>query len=116
MPGDKIDYEFQIEQAKLAAKKWRKKNPIVGVGDLRVDLMVGSLIQSISELLACARAEEDRAEKAENCLKEIEKALGENFSLNRLRELVEADRDGQCVIVTKCHDCKKHIDVEGKHY
>ena len=60
-----MDYQTQIDQAKVASKKWRKENPIVGVGRLRVDLMVDDLIKSITDLLARAEAAEARAEKAE---------------------------------------------------
>ena len=61
-----MDYKEQIEQAKHAAEKWRSSNPIVGVGNLRVDLMVDDLTRSITDLLARAEAAEARAEKAEN--------------------------------------------------
>lgn len=174
-----MNYKEQVKQAKRTAIQWRKDNPIVGCGDLRVDLMALDLSDSIMELLDrvekleaqrdesrrdCAVAEEnyrlekrrrkeanDRAEKVEKQLKalsmfalgrpvmmtgqrevisfcgipvdeamdwildypklkrkleksnklvqEIEKALGDDFSLDRLRELVEADRDGRCVVL-----------------
>lgn len=32
-------------------------------------------------------------------LKAIEDILGENYDLARLREMVEADRDGRCVVL-----------------
>lgn len=32
-------------------------------------------------------------------LKEIEDILGDDYDLDRLRELVEADRDGRCVVL-----------------
>jgi len=176
-----MNYKEQVEQAKRTAIQWRKDNPAVGCGDLRVDLMALDLSDSIMELLDrvekleaqrdesrrdCAAAEEnyrlekrrrkeanDRAEKVENQLKalsmialgkpimmngqreiitfcgvpvdeamrrvtdyprlrynlekanklvqEIEKALGDDFSLDRLRELVEDDRDGRCVVLPK---------------
>lgn len=60
-----MDYKKQIEQAKHAAAKWREKHQIVGVGELRVDLMVDDLTRSITDLLARAEAVEARAEKAE---------------------------------------------------
>ena len=34
-----------------------------------------------------------------NRLREIEDILGDNYDLYRLRELVEADRDGRCVVL-----------------
>lgn len=70
-----MDYKEQIDQAKRAAEKWRSSNPIVGVGDLRVDLMVDDLTRSITDLLARAEAAEARAEKAENCINKIETYL-----------------------------------------
>lgn len=48
--------------------------------------------------------------------------VAERFSItkyipvDRLRELVEADKDGQCIIVTRCCECKNHSDVDGEHY
>lgn len=60
-----MDYREQIETAKNAAEKWRKNHPIVGVGELRADLMVDDLTRSITDLLARTEAAEARAEKAE---------------------------------------------------
>ena len=37
-------------------------------------------------------------------LAKIEDILGDNYDLDRLRELVEADRDGRCVIRPKDYD------------
>ena len=34
-----------------------------------------------------------------NRLKQIEDILGEDYDLDRLKELVEADRDGRCVVL-----------------
>lgn len=182
-----MNYKEQVEQAKRTAIQWRKDNPVVGCGDLRVDLMALDLSDSIMELLDrvekleaqrdesrrdCAVAEEnyrlekrrrkeanDRAEKVEKQLKalsmfalgrpvmmtgqrevisfcgipvdeamdwildypklkrkleksnklvqEIEKALGDDFSLDRLRELAEADRDGRCVVLP----CKDWLEI-----
>lgn len=34
----------------------------------------------------------------------------------RLLELAKADWDGRCVIVTRCSECKNHVEFEGKHY
>lgn len=67
-----MSYQEQIEQAKHAAEKWRSSNPIVGVGDLRVDLMVYDLTRSITDLLSCAEAAEARAEKAEKTLSALQ--------------------------------------------
>lgn len=59
---------------------------------------------SITDLLSRAEKAEARAEKAEKCIKAIEDTLGDDFSLDRLRELVEADRDGRCHI-GRCVEC-----------
>ena len=40
-------------------------------------------------------------------LKQIEDILGDTYDLDRLRELVEADKDGQCVVLP----CKLHDKV-----
>lgn len=53
-----MDYKEQIERAKRASEKWRKKHKIVGVGGLRVDLMVDDLTRSITDLLTRAEAAE----------------------------------------------------------
>lgn len=53
-----MDYKEQIERAKRASEKWRKKHKIVGVGELRVDLMVDDLTRSITDLLTRAEAAE----------------------------------------------------------
>ena len=39
--------------------------------------------------------------EAVNRLGEIEDILGDNYDLSRLRELVQADREGRCVIQKK---------------
>lgn len=49
-------------------------------------------------------------------LKKIEDILGEDYDLERLWELVEADREGRCVIIKKCHECKHHHTAYGYHY
>lgn len=51
-----------------------------------------------------------------NRLATIEDILGDGYDLDRLRELVEADRDGRCVIIKKCHECKHHHTAYGYHY
>lgn len=85
-----MDYQTQIDQAKVASQKWRKENPIVGVGRLRVDLMVDDLIKSITDLLARAEAAEARAEKAERerdaAIKELD---GVSSAVDDLSELID---------------------------
>ena len=51
--------------------------------------------EMFSEYIESAKARALRAS-------EIEAILGDNYDLNRLRELVEADRDGRCVVLP-CH-------------
>lgn len=36
----------------------------------------------------------------------IEDILGDDYDLDRLRDLVEAGRDGRFVIITRCCECK----------
>lgn len=45
--------------------------------------------------------EKPSVEKVYNRLKKIEDILGEDYNLDRLRELVEADRENRCVIFEK---------------
>lgn len=40
----------------------------------------------------------------------IEDILGDDYDLERLRELVEADREGRCVPVVRCRECKHWED------
>lgn len=57
-------------------------------------------------------------------LLDIEDILGDEYDLDRLRELVEADRDGRCVVLPcKLHDkvffiengCVKETEVDSFH-
>lgn len=43
--------------------------------------------------------EKPSVEKVYNRLKKIEDILGDNYDLARLREIVDADREGQCVVL-----------------
>lgn len=45
------------------------------------------------------REEKPSVEKVYNRLKKIEDILGDEYDLDRLRELVEADREGRCVVL-----------------
>lgn len=38
-------------------------------------------------------------DKGENRLADIEDILGDDYDLDRLKEIVEADRDGRCVVL-----------------
>ena len=70
-----MDYKEQIAQAKSAASKWLKQHPIVGVGELRVDLMTDDLTRSISELLSRAEAAEAERDAAIRDICRILKSL-----------------------------------------
>ena len=57
-------------------------------------------------------------------LKEIEDILGDDYDLDRLKEMVEADREGRCVVLPcKLHDkvffvengCVKETEVDSFH-
>lgn len=45
-------------------------------------------------------------------LAEIEDILGDTYDLDRLRELVEADREGRCVVLP----CKQQPEDEGNSW
>lgn len=87
-----MDYKRQVEQAKYAAEKWRKKHPIVGVGELRVDFMVDGLCRSIMTLLARA----DAAEQERDRLREILDMYGGEYGIAAIlkeKEAAEARAD-----------------------
>ena len=46
-------------------------------------------------------SQENCTQTAVDRLAEIEDILGDDYDLDRLRELVEADRDGRCVVYSK---------------
>lgn len=46
-------------------------------------------------------------------LQRIEDILGEDYDLDRLRELVEADRDGRCVVYQAGHNVVSYYHKEG---
>lgn len=47
------------------------------------------------------RDEKPSVEKVYNRLKKIEDILGDEYDLDRLRELVQADKEGRCVVLPK---------------
>ncbi len=61
-------------------------------------------------------AESARRQTVIERLASIEDILGEDYDLDRLRELVMAGREGRCVIIKKCHECKHHHTAYGYHY
>ena len=63
------------------------------------------------------REEKPSVEKVYNRLKKIEDILGGDYDLDRLRELVEADREGRCVVpVVRCRDCKHYKEFRTKKH
>ena len=63
------------------------------------------------------REEKPSVEKVYNRLKKIEDILGDDYDLDRLRELVEADREGRCVVpVVRCRDCKHYKEFRTKKH
>ena len=50
---------------------------------------------------------EARAEKAERCIEVIEGTFGDDFDLERIRELVEADKAGR-VHIGRCVECSHY--------
>lgn len=64
--------------------------------------------------------EEDRVDEFIDCVKElaarlaaIEDILGDEYDLDRLRELAQADREGRCVVLpVKLHDKLYYVDKE----
>ena len=49
--------------------------------------------------IRCGRTASQKIQAAIEQLAAIEDILGEDYDLDRLRELVEADRDGRCVVL-----------------
>lgn len=49
-------------------------------------------------------------------LTSIEDILGDDYDLDRLQDLVKADREGRCVIIKKCYECKHHHIAYGYNY
>ena len=75
----------------------RKENGcayIIGCPDFEIPKIVGLIIQGVVD--KCA---------------DIEDILGDEYDLDRLRELVEADRDGRCVVLP----CGGYTDKDGEN-
>lgn len=101
-----MDYKELIEEAKRAAEKWAEKHPITGVGELRVDWMVADLTRAMTELLARAETAEKERDAAQSIIAqdigvtgvdEIKTCFG--YPLEKVQELVEADKAGCCIIL-----------------
>lgn len=95
----------------------------------KVERMVGEISVDVFEWVEKFREEairfgsksrtgkdyEEIAERLEQ-YDQIQGILGDDYDLDRLRDLVEADRDGRCVVVTRCCECENHVEFDGQHY
>lgn len=57
------------------------------------------MIVAINDLLSRAETAETERDKARRDRAAVEAILGDNYDLERLHELIEADRQGKCVII-----------------
>ena len=69
---------------RLTGRKENGHAYIIGCPDFEIPKIIGMIIQRVVD--KCAN---------------IEDILGDDYDLDRLRELVEADRDGRCVVYSK---------------
>ena len=58
--------------------------------------------------------EKPSVEKVYNRLKKIEDILGDEYDLDRLRELAKADREGRCVVLPCKVDDDVYINILGR--
>ena len=61
----------------------------------------GFILAGPKEYKAFARGEKPSGKQIYHRLLEIEDILGDEYDLNRLRELAQADREGRCVVLPK---------------
>ena len=47
---------------------------------------------------------------------DMDDILGNDYDLDRLRELVEADREGRCVPVVRCRECRHYKERRTQKY
>lgn len=66
-------------------------------------------IQKCWDQMDCTQTAVDR-------LAVIEDILGNDYDLDRLRELVEADREGRCVPVVRCRECRHYKERRTQKY
>ena len=66
------------------------------------------------EYKAFARGEKPSGKQIYKRLLEIEDVLGDTYDLDRLRELVEADREGRCVVLPCKIEDAVYINLLGK--
>ncbi len=81
-------------------------------------------IDTIEGVVALLHTAAVQATTMRSRLKEIEDILGDDYDLDRLKELVQADREGRCVVLPcKLHDkvffvengCVKETEVDSFH-
>lgn len=58
----------------------------------------------------------ERSDEIVDRLGSIEDILGDDYDLDRLRELVEADREGRCVPVVRCRECRHYKERRTQKY
>ena len=84
------------------------------IPDVRIDKnTIRRTIIDAEKVKECAMELYGRLKKLEDVVADAE---SEDYDLDRLRELVQADRDGRCAVVTLCCECKNHREVDGQHY
>lgn len=71
----------------------------------------GFVIVDPAEYKAFVKNEKPNGKQIYKRLLEIENILGNTYDLDRLQELVEADRDGRCVVLPD----KKHTNEDGEN-
>lgn len=64
----------------------------------------GFILASPKEYKALAKSQKPNGKQIYQRLLEVENILGDDYDLSRLRELVEADREGRCVVLP----CKRY--------
>lgn len=84
-------------------------------GDSEFECTIAQLAaNAITELLARVEAAEARCETLEKMVKEYQDVIVPGY--RERAEKAEADRDGRCVVVTRCHECENHREDDGQHY
>lgn len=98
------DFRSRRNAIKRLTFENKKKDPLLGKAFISCDLKDCILIDCAADA-PCKKIQAliDR-------LFDIEEIIGNNYDLDRLRELVEADRDGRCVGLTeRLHPCIPQI-------
>lgn len=118
--GPKPDYKdvTLVEWIRSAASKHGlafTADDLENLGDEMYDALQDG-DETVEGILALMHAAAVQAAEMRGRLQPIENILGDDYDLDRLRELVEADRYGRCVVVTRCCECKNHREDDGQHY